>query len=124
MRHADPESIRLWLARVEGTLAAGVLCFYGRGEVFYWSGAMHKEFAQRRPNNLIHWRIIADATDRGYQVYNMGASGHLAGVREFKERFRAQPVSYPIYLVANHLYLAGSRLQSLAQRAWFNIRRR
>jgi len=115
-RHADAESVRLWVASAEGVPAAGALCFYGRGEVFYWSGAMRQELAYSRPNNLLHWNIVEDAAARGYRFYNMGASGDLAGVRQFKERLGAQPRCYSSYLVANSFYQVGYWLQHLYKR--------
>lgn len=96
---ATPDMVRLWLARVDKNLVAGALCVYGRGEVFYWSGAMYKELARTRANNLLHWWIIRDAIERGYTWYNMGASDGLPGVRRFKEGFGAVPVRYPTYIL-------------------------
>jgi hypothetical protein len=90
---------RLWLARVEGRLAAGALCFYGRSEVFYWSGAMHAEHARSRANNLIQWRIIQHAVAQRFQTYNMGSSGDLEGVRRFKGGFGARARDYPAYFI-------------------------
>lgn len=102
-QYASEDSTRLWLAQVNGELAAGALCFYGKGEVFYWSGAMNQDLARARPNNLLQWVILQDAVARGYRVYNMGASDGLPGVRKFKEGFGAKPVKYPAYLVSAHL---------------------
>jgi CelD/BcsL family acetyltransferase involved in cellulose biosynthesis len=115
-RHATDQAVRLWLAYVDGRPAAGCLCFYGRCEVFYWSAAMHEGVARARPNTLLQWRVIADAADRGYQVYNMGASGELTGVRRFKEQFGAQPRSYPAYLIPGRLLGWGRLLAQLPLR--------
>ncbi len=112
-RHADGTAIRLWTGTVNGELAAGVLCLYGKGEVLYWSGAMHKELARARPNNLIHWRIIEDALTRGYRVYDMGGSLQLEGLRRFKEGFGARSRNYHNYTVVGRLF----GLQRLAGRA-------
>ena len=92
---------RLWLGRLDGRPAAGALCFYGKGEVFYWSGAMHKEHARSRANNLIQWRVIQHAVEAGFHLYNMGSSGHLEGVRRFKAGFGSEPRDYPAYFIGN-----------------------
>jgi hypothetical protein len=98
-RLGSEATTRLWLARVEGRLAAGALCFYGRSEVFYWSGAMHAEHAHSRANNLIQWRIIEHAVANRFHTYNMGASGDLEGVRRFKGGFGARALDYPAYFI-------------------------
>ena len=115
-RHADTHSVRLWLADVEGRPAAGALCFYGAGEVFWWTGAMHEELSQHRPNNLIQWRIIEDAVERGFTTYNMGSSGELAGVHRFKQQFGARPRPYPTYLIRGPLWSAARGLVRLPRR--------
>lgn len=109
------ENARLWLADVEGSPAAGAICFYGKGEVFYWSGAMHKEKAIHRPNQLLQWHIIKDATARGLRNYNMGASGDLAGVQHFKEGFGATPTPYPVFTVTSRRYRAAKGLLRAAR---------
>jgi lipid II:glycine glycyltransferase (peptidoglycan interpeptide bridge formation enzyme) len=101
---------------VDGELAAGSLCFYGGGEVFYWSGAMHERFSKSRPNNLLQWLVMEDAETRGFSEYNMGASGELGGVRRFKQQFGARPQSYPAYLVRGPLWRAGRALSRLVRR--------
>ena len=88
---------RLWLGRHGSRTAAGALCFYGKSEVFYWSGAMYSELARSRANNLIQWRVIQDAAARGFETYNMGSSGDLEGVRHFKAGFGPKPHEYPAY---------------------------
>lgn len=98
-RLANAANTRLWLARVEGRLAAGALCFYGDSEVFYWSGAMHVELARSRGNNLIQWRVIEHAVAHNFHTYNMGASGDLEGVRRFKDGFGAHSRDYPAYYI-------------------------
>lgn len=120
---ADGVSVRLWLADVHGETAAGAICFYGKQEVFYWSGAMFESLAHARPNNLLHWTILADAQALGYTQYNLGASDHLAGVRRFKEGFGARPLQYPTYIlptpVLRRVYprLLALRREWLARRA-------
>lgn len=112
-RFAREDAVRLWLARVDGRPAAGALVFYGRGEVFYWSGAMHDEFRRARANNLIQWRVIEHAATSGYTDYNMGASGELGGVRAFKKQFGPRPRAYPSYVVRGAVWAAGRSLVRL-----------
>jgi GNAT acetyltransferase-like protein len=123
-RVASEEEARLWLARLAGRAVAGAVCFYGKSEVFYWSGAMHKGDARTRANNLIQWRVIEHAATHGFATYNMGASGDLEGVRRFKAGFGSQPREYPAYFLGTgpfRLAPAALRLVRAARRheRWF-----
>ena len=104
--NSEPGSVLLWLARVHGQPAAGLLCFYGKGEVFAWSAALDEQYVGTRANYLLHWRAIADAATRGFETFNLGANERLEGVRWFKEGFGAKASTYPAYVVATMPYSA------------------
>jgi lipid II:glycine glycyltransferase (peptidoglycan interpeptide bridge formation enzyme) len=103
-RNAGDGCVRLWMARVAGEPAAGLLCFYGKGEAFAWSAALDERHAETRANYLLHWRAIADAAERGFTTFNLGANENLPGVRWFKEGLGASPREYPAYIVATVSY--------------------
>jgi len=105
-RHSDGKSTRLWMARVEGKPAAGLLCFYGMGEVFAWSSALDEAYVATRANYLLHSRAITDGAARGFETFNLGANENLSGVQWFKEGFGAQARPYPAYVVGAVLYRA------------------
>jgi CelD/BcsL family acetyltransferase involved in cellulose biosynthesis len=117
-RHAERGSARLWAARVGDQCVAGLLCFYGKGEVFAWSAALDEHFVDTRANYLLHWRAISDAADRGFDTFNLGANEGLEGVRWFKEGLGAQPREYPAYSVAGTPYLAARWLKRQSRRAF------
>lgn len=96
---------RLWMARVGDQPAAGLLCFYGKGEVFAWSAAMDPRIATQA-NYLLHWRAIEDAARRGFKIFNLGSNEGLEGVRWFKEGLGAGTREYPAYVVAGRPYAA------------------
>jgi hypothetical protein len=105
-RRCDKASVRLWMASVGDEPAAGLLCFYGKGEVFAWSAALDERHVATRANYLLHARAIADAASRGFAVMNLGANEGLGGVRWFKEGLGAAPREYPAYLIAAPAYRA------------------
>lgn len=88
---ADAE---LWLARREGEPIAGALLLRGSHDLFYWSGAMDREYAHVAPSNAVLRTAIQSACERGLDYLDFGASAGLPGVEAFKRSFGAKPVSY------------------------------
>ena len=91
MRRASPD-IRLWLAKYEGLVIAGALCFYSPTHVVYWHGAALSSHFKLRPVNLLMYEAIRDAAGRGFKWFDFNPSGGLDGVRAFKRSFGAQPI--------------------------------
>lgn len=89
--HESPvEHRKLWLARIDGALAAGILCFYWKGHVVAWSGAGSAGFFNCRPNNLLYEHAIRHAAAAGNSWFDCNPSGGLAGVVEFKQHLGAR----------------------------------
>nr|NQU90812.1 GNAT family N-acetyltransferase [Bacteroidota bacterium] len=91
MRRASPD-IKLWLARYEGLVIAGALCFYSPTHVVYWHGAALSSHFNLRPVNLLMYEAIHDAAERGFKWFDFNPSGGLDGVRAFKRSFGAQSI--------------------------------
>jgi lipid II:glycine glycyltransferase (peptidoglycan interpeptide bridge formation enzyme) len=98
--------VRLWMARVGDEPAAGLVCFYGKGEVFAWSAALDERHVATRANYLLHWRAIADAATREFSIFNLGSNEGMEGVRWFKEGLGTRRREYPAYVVAGRAYSA------------------
>jgi lipid II:glycine glycyltransferase (peptidoglycan interpeptide bridge formation enzyme) len=81
--------IKLWLARVNGRVAAGALCFSHARHAVYWHGASRAESQRSRAANLLHAHIVEDACARGLWWYDFNPSTGLAGVEAFKKSFGA-----------------------------------
>jgi hypothetical protein len=84
----------LWLAHRDGLPIAGALLLLGSEDVFYWSGAMNREFQGLAPSNAVIRAAIESACKRGFTYFDFGASGRLTGVERFKTSFGAQPREY------------------------------
>lgn len=82
-----PEHVKLWLAEVDGELAAGILVFYWNRHAVYWHGAGYEELFEYRPNDLLHTEVIRDCIDSGYRYYDFSPSGGHEGVVQFKDGF-------------------------------------
>ena len=68
---------RLFLARYEGTIIAGVsVRFCPGGVIEYAANASLKADQSLRPNDLLHWRVIEWACAEGFPTYSLGGA-HL-----------------------------------------------
>ncbi len=81
---------RTWVAYVDGRAAASIITLvYGR-YAFYWRGYSDKQLANPvRANNLLHHMAIEDACGSGCRFYDMGQSGGVASLEQFKQSFGA-----------------------------------
>ena len=105
---ADPR-VRLWVARIDGEVAAGALCFDGNNLVHYWHGGALERYFSARPVNVLLETAIRDAADRGFAAFDLGPSGGHEGVEQFKRGFA--PEIRPFAVVYRQ-----SRVTALARR--------
>lgn len=102
---------RLWLAKADGDLAYGCLCFYFNNHVVYWHGAGKAVFFNLKPAHLLQYRIIEDAMASGYWWYDFNPSGGHEGVVRFKKGFGAE------FCIANSIRLEKKNLRLIN---WFH----
>lgn len=112
MREAASPAVRLWVARHEGEVVSGILCFYAAEHVVYWAGASHSSAFHLRPMNLLMRDVIRHAADDGRRWFDFNPSGGHEGVREFKRSFGAVPVPAPMIAASTR----GARLAERAAR--------
>ncbi len=92
IRKTEPALRKLWLASVNGTFVAGILCFYWNRHAVVWHGAGLSEYFSYHPNNLLYDRAIAHAVESGYEWFDCNPSGGLPGVNNFKHYIGAKPM--------------------------------
>jgi lipid II:glycine glycyltransferase (peptidoglycan interpeptide bridge formation enzyme) len=85
-----PELARLWIAEVEGELAAGAWVFYWNDHAVWWHGAARERFSGCAPQNVLQVEILRDACARDFHWYDFNPSGGHAGVARFKSHFGAR----------------------------------
>ncbi len=90
-QRASP-NVRLWLAKYDGVVIAGALCFYSPSRVEYWHGAALSSHFELRPVHLLIYEAIKDAAERGLKWFDFNPSGGLEGVKAFKRSFGAAPL--------------------------------
>jgi len=90
MHHRHSPNIKLWIAKYQGKVVAGALCFYSLKHVVYWHGAALGEFFNLRPVNLLICEALKEACDQGFSWFDFNPSGPHEGVRNFKKSFGTQ----------------------------------
>lgn len=112
-----PDRFRLWLARVDGRAAAGIIVAEGPSAT-YALGAMIKELAGPvRANYLLHRLAIEHACEAGCRYYHMGESGDSERLALFKTRFGARPhVSADFHVEALPITAADHACRTAAKR--------
>ena len=110
---------RTWVARLDGELVAGLIMLVHGAHAFYWRGYSARELAARtRANVLLQRLAIEDACAAGCRWYNMGQSGGVASLEQFKSRFGARPRQSPRYTFGPTPIIRAQRWQGeLSRRA-------
>lgn len=90
-------AIRLWVARLDGSVVGGALVFYHNDHCVYWHGAVLRSHMACHPAHLLVHRAIEHAASSGYRWFDFNPSGGLDGVERFKTGFGARPVASSVY---------------------------
>ncbi|AFY81405.1 lipid II:glycine glycyltransferase FemX [Oscillatoria acuminata] len=89
-------NITLWLAMYREQVVSGALIFYSNKHVVYWHGAALKEYFHVKPVNLLMYKAIEDACEKGYSWFDFNPSGGHEGVQKFKKSFGTDSLPCPI----------------------------
>jgi hypothetical protein len=110
LRHDD--NTKLWLARVEDEIIAGIITMEYSGNIISFGGASLSEYWKYAANNLLYKDAVEYACEKGYEYFDFGQSGELYGVRKFKEVFGAKKVGLRKYVIFSRLGRVGNTVLS------------
>jgi hypothetical protein len=89
---------RVWIARLDGVPVAALVVLVHGEHALYWRGYSERDLSNPvRANNLLQRLAIEDACASGCRFYNMGESGGVDSLVDFKERHGARPESFRQY---------------------------
>jgi serine/alanine adding enzyme len=88
---AFPESAQMFVVEYEGATIAGALCLEFRDRVVVPLASSLREHRNLCPNNLLYWRMIQEAIERGLSWFDFGRSTPNQGTYQFKAQWGAQP---------------------------------
>jgi len=95
----NSRKIKLWLAKYQGQVISGALCFYYNKHVAYWHSATSQRFFKKlNASHVLQYRIIKDACENGFLLYDFLPSGGIEGVIDFKNGFSPQRIPVHVYM--------------------------
>lgn len=101
-RHARSYA-HLNLAKRDGETIGGEISFSYGNVPFGWMLAVTKENSRYNAGSLLQYHAILDVCENGSPVFNMGSSGPLESVRNYKKRWGAVEVAVPSYICRSKL---------------------
>lgn len=89
---------KIWIARYDGKMIAGLLCFYFNKTVEYFTPATVSDYRSLQPSALIIHEAMKNASQNKYEYWNWGGTWHSqGGVYDFKKKWGAQDYPYRYY---------------------------
>jgi hypothetical protein len=89
------ERCQVGIASIDGRPAASTIVLWSGAHAHYWRSASDQELVGRRyANYLLLARALEDAAERRYRYVDMGESGGVRSLIDFKEHFGAKPISH------------------------------
>jgi lipid II:glycine glycyltransferase (peptidoglycan interpeptide bridge formation enzyme) len=92
--HHGSQSVRFWLCKLNDKLISGKIRFYHNNTIISWHGASLESFKNYHPDPFLVYEVIKDGCIHGYQFLDMGPSGNLKGVENFKDEFGAEKLFF------------------------------
>ncbi|TFG94031.1 MAG: GNAT family N-acetyltransferase [Myxococcales bacterium] len=96
IRARDPETARLWVARLGSEVVAGALVFYAPRHAAWWHASTAAAHFRKRPMNLLLHEMIRDACEQDLAILDLGPSHAHDGVEEFKAGYAAEVFACPM----------------------------
>ncbi|MGD8396130.1 MAG: GNAT family N-acetyltransferase [Candidatus Eiseniibacteriota bacterium] len=94
----DPSHVQLWVTRVEGAMASGVVIFtFGEHQTPYLGG-FDRAYTGYDPNNLMYAEAMKWGARQGLRYFNFLSSAGIKGVEHFKSSFGTQRVFFNFFL--------------------------
>lgn len=114
-RRLPDGAVRTYVCEVDGEYASGMVCLEDERTVYRWQGGARPMGDVDVPvNDLLDWRIITDAIDRGRERYDL-VGANTRGVCDYKSKFAPDLVPY-------HAGERGTRTTSAIARLYKQLR--
>jgi CelD/BcsL family acetyltransferase involved in cellulose biosynthesis len=106
------DAVRLYVVRFGGDVIGGTfVCRFG-GISHYLAGYFDHDAARLRPNVLAQERIIRDAIEDHYRIYDMLPSAGIPAVEAFKESFGGVKTHFPRWEKRGRLHRLSEQIRS------------
>lgn len=97
-KYFSPTEYSLNYAMKGDEIVAGLLLFYFKDTVEYFTPAIYEKYRQEQGNSLLIYEGMKDAVARGFRYWNFGGTRRaLEGVYKFKQSWGAKEYPYAYY---------------------------
>jgi hypothetical protein len=97
------EYLTLMLAELNGEIIGGLMISeYGKNAFTHYSSFVY-EYRRYRPVDFLIDLAVRNCYENGVTILNLGSSGNLRGLVEFKEKFGARKVELKRYKIVNRI---------------------
>lgn len=91
----DDDALRAYRCTVDGQYVSGMIVLADGDTVYRWQGGARPARDVGLPvNDLLDWRVMTDAMDRGQKRYDMLGANTDGGVSEYKSKFGPELVTF------------------------------
>lgn len=97
-----------YLAIHEGRAVCGAVVMPMGDTAYYLYGASSDEALKLRASYALHWEIVRELSDRGFQYYDLGGASGAAGLLQFKKGLAGR-AGLTVPTPAEHVYAASPR---------------
>jgi hypothetical protein len=87
-----PRIVRLFVAELEGTPVAGLLCHFFNGMVEVMYNASDERYLDMHPNHALYDHAITTAIEAGLDHFDFGGAWPDESLASFKRRWGSEPV--------------------------------
>lgn len=105
-----PDSIKLWLAKLDNTVISGALVFCWGKHAIGWHGVTHEDYFKHQPFTVLNTEIIRTCIENDYKVFDFNPSGGFEGVIKFKEGFGTDKTNISRWIYENDSFLVPLRI--------------
>jgi hypothetical protein len=106
----------IYLATYTGETIAGVLVFYFKNTVEYYTPVIVEQFRDKQALSYLIYQAMIDASQKGFELWNWGGTwATQGGVYSFKKRWGTQDINYYYHtLIRNKEILNAKRSDLLS----------
>ena len=79
------KNIKILMAEHRAKPISGIIIFYDKQGIFWWSGVSDPKFRNLNGTNLLLWEVIQWGHENGYAYMDLGRTRHGSGVYHFKK---------------------------------------
>lgn len=109
----DSKYCKLWLAKYEGKVISGCLCFYNMHHTVYWHGAGDADYFKLGAVHALQREIMMDAKEQKMKWYDFNPSNGHDGVMLFKKGFGTEIIPYLYFYNASKINKAKEKLSKI-----------